>query len=203
MPFPFASAVAGAAAGLAGGGLGIVGQKMANEASAVSVDKQMQFQERMAGSAWSRAVQDMRNAGLNPALAYSQGPASAPAGATYQPENELSDFGQSLERGISSASGQVRLEREGRSVDSAIAVQDSTIAANTASAAQSLAQAKQLDALRVKTGHEGRSAKAEGDMNDMLGGVGKLVGKVAEYLPANKILGPIFRKAAGRFIKGK
>lgn len=42
---------------------------------------QMDFQREMAGSGYQRAVSDLRSAGLNPMLAYGQGPASAPSGA--------------------------------------------------------------------------------------------------------------------------
>ncbi len=42
---------------------------------------QRRFQERMRNTEWQAGIADMEKAGVNPALAYSQGPASAPMGA--------------------------------------------------------------------------------------------------------------------------
>ncbi len=44
--------------------------------------KQRVFQERMRNTEWQAGIADMQAAGLNPALAYSQGGASAPMGAS-------------------------------------------------------------------------------------------------------------------------
>lgn len=53
----------------------------ANQFSAAQSDKQMQFQKEMRATQYQTAVEDMKNAGLNPMLAYSQGGAGNLAGA--------------------------------------------------------------------------------------------------------------------------
>jgi len=50
--------------------------------SGAEAGKQRQFQERMRNTEWQAGVTDMEAAGVNPALAYSQGGASSPMGAS-------------------------------------------------------------------------------------------------------------------------
>ena len=64
--------------------IGAAGQMFANQQTASSASNQIAFQERMSSTAYQRAMQDMREAGLNPILAAKVGGASSPAGAMSQ-----------------------------------------------------------------------------------------------------------------------
>ncbi|UDN67794.1 DNA pilot protein [robinz microvirus RP_121] len=85
---------AGAAVGtsLLGGLFARSGQSSANKTNIALQREQQNWEERLSGSAIQRRVQDLRNAGLNPMLAY-QGEASTPNVSAAHVENENSELG--------------------------------------------------------------------------------------------------------------
>lgn len=71
------------------GGMNYLGQQQANAANAQQAQRQMEFQAEQTGSSYQRGVADMKAAGLNPMLAYSQGGAASGGGASASMGNEL------------------------------------------------------------------------------------------------------------------
>lgn len=84
----FGNSAGAAAGGAIGTGIdSFLGGQQANSASADAAQRQMEFQAEMSNTSWQRAVADMKAAGLSPMLAYTQGGASSPTGASYQAQN--------------------------------------------------------------------------------------------------------------------
>lgn len=69
--------------------LGWYGQQQTNSAQMAQAQKQMDFQAEQTGSSYQRGVADMKAAGLNPMLAYSQGGAASGGGAQATIGNEV------------------------------------------------------------------------------------------------------------------
>lgn len=95
------TAIGGVAAGLSS----LFGGERANRQNRQEAQRNREFQERMSNTAWQRAVKDMEAAGLNPALAYSQGPSSTPGGSMASMEDAVTPA-------VSTAMQKVRLRKD-------------------------------------------------------------------------------------------
>lgn len=102
MPFWSIAApiLGGIAADILGGSATRRAQKDANNTNIQLAKENRDWEERMSNTSWQRGVEDMKAAGMNPMLAYSQGGSSTPnvSAATVRPEDGLG-------RSVSSASG--------------------------------------------------------------------------------------------------
>jgi hypothetical protein len=121
------AALIGAGGAILGGGISSLGQSSANKANRQIAKDQMAFQERMSNTAYQRSMTDMKKAGLNPMLAFSQGGASTPSGAAIQMQNT----GAGIGAGITGASAKAQ-ERVMQQNQLALVKNQALAAANSA-----------------------------------------------------------------------
>ncbi len=107
MPLP---AIIGGATAIGAGVLSGLGQERADKRNIALAREQMRFQERMSGTAYQRAVSDMKLAGINPMLAYAQGGASSPSGQTARTEDVIGPA-------VSTAMSMMRMKKELKLLD--------------------------------------------------------------------------------------
>jgi len=96
-----------------------------------SANKQMGFQERMSSTAYQRAMQDMKLAGLNPMLAAKQGGASTPGGASAQFNTKM-------------GSSAVQAYQQNRMTDAQVSLANAQANQANAAAAKSAAETSQI-----------------------------------------------------------
>lgn len=154
MPVPIGLAIAGLGASVGGGLLSHFGQKDANETNArmqqdanntnIEIARQnREWQASMANTAHQREVADLRAAGLNPILSATGGSgAASPAGnAATVGAARVED---SISKGISSAKDLSQITPMLQNAQADVALKESSVVAQTAATANSVANAKKL-----------------------------------------------------------
>jgi uncharacterized membrane protein len=155
----------GTIATAAAGGLNYLGQSQANATNQQIAQNQMDFQKEMSNTSYQRAVKDMQAAGLNPMLAYSQGGASTPSGASTTVGNKFSGA-------ISAAQAQQAQNETLKQIQSQTAVNNATAAktvVDTMNSEQELRNKKALEInLNAELNRIINAAKREGASADQL-----------------------------------
>lgn len=160
-------------AAVGGGILDYVGGQATNAANAAEAQKNREFQasqadiafgrqKEMASTGYQRTVADLKKAGLNPMLAYMNGPqgtSSAPqAGSVGNPQME-----NTLGKGVSTALAGLKTMQDVRNSQTDITLKEAQAVSTLAAAQQQTASARQTEQLIGLLKYQMPSKMAEAD----------------------------------------
>ncbi|QGH73556.1 MAG: putative minor capsid protein [Microviridae sp. ctITQ3] len=184
-------------------------QDKANQQNIALDRMNREWQERMSNTAYQRAMADMKNAGLNPMLAYQQGGASVPS--TSAPSVQASSKTGLASSALSAFTGISAARTSQQNAQTQQMATESSVALNTASALEKNAQAENIaadTALKIRElrgkGFKDTLDKKGGEL--LQGFFDSLLSsaKQKQTEPVIKVLGPSERKAFdGPMIKHK
>ncbi len=100
-------------------GASTLGGLLSNRSNIKEAQKDRDFQERMRNTQWQAGIADMEAAGINPALAYSQGPAASPGGSRAATQENILGEGASSALAVKTAQEQYALLKEQKGLISA------------------------------------------------------------------------------------
>lgn len=163
---------------------GLFGARSQNRTNQREAQKNRDFQERMRNTQWQSAVHDMEAAGINPALAYSQGGNAAPGGSLAAPATDT----------MSSAMGMIQAKKGLQLLDQQ--VRKATAEAKTASAEANFAKQRETYMLGTFDVNGHRSSPRFNDVLDAevrsaLSGADNLAASVQKTNLQNQMMGPM------------